>query len=78
MWWLRFAKKFLLLDMANLEQLATELAQMHEWLFASIPDAHIAADFFQQIVGGYEATIPVNDIPKLKTLVSVKIRQQST
>jgi len=32
--------------MKNLEQLATELAQMHEWLFASIPDSPIAADFF--------------------------------
>ena len=73
---LRFARKFLLLDMANLEQLATELAQMHEWLFASIPDQPVAADFFKQIVGGYEATIPVNDIPKLRTLLTVKLRNQ--
>ncbi len=62
--------------MINLEQLAAELTQMHEWLFKSIPDAHVAADFFQQIVGGYESTIPVNDIPKLRTLLAVKLRNR--
>lgn len=62
--------------MKNLEQLAAELAQMHEWLFQSIPDKPIAADFFEQIVIGYESTIPVNDIPKLKTLLAVNLRQQ--
>ena len=63
--------------MKNLEQLAAELAQMHEWLFQSIPDKPVAADFFEQIVGGYESTIPVNDIPKLKTLLAVKLRNSS-
>ena len=62
--------------MKSLEQLAAELAQMHEWLFASIPDTPVAADFFQQIVGGYEATIPVNNIPKLRTLLTVKLRNR--
>ncbi len=62
--------------MTNLEQLAAELAQMHEWLFASIPDQPVAADYFGQIVGGYEATIPVNDIPKLRTLLTVKLRNR--
>ena len=64
--------------MKSLEQLATELAQMNEWLFKSIPDAHVAADFFQQIVSGYESSIPVNDIPRLRTLVSVKLHQHSS
>ena len=62
--------------MKNLEQLATELAQMHEWLFNSIPDQPVAADFFGQIVSGYEATIPVNDIPKLQALLTVKLRNR--
>ncbi len=63
--------------MSNLEKLASELAQMHEWLFQSIPDKPVAAGFFQQIVEGYEATVPVNDIPKLRTLLTVKLRHQS-
>ncbi len=78
MWSHLFARTFLHLDMKDLEQLAAELAQMHEWLFNSIPDTHIAADIFSQIIGGYEASIPVNEIPKLQTLLAVKLRNRSS
>lgn len=78
MWLIPFARKSLLLDfdMTNLEQLSAELAQMHAWLFQSLSDQPDAANLFETIVSQYESSIPVNDIPRLRTLLAVKLRHQ--
>lgn len=64
--------------MANLEQLSTELAQMHAWLFRSLSDKLSATDLFETIVGNYELSIPVKEIPRLRTLLAVKLRHQQS
>lgn len=64
--------------MANLEQLSVELAQMHAWLFQSLSDKSDVADLYEKIVSKYESSIPVNDIPRLRTLLAVKLRHQQS